>query len=132
MRPYLMLLTAGVSLVLLICIFNVANLLVARALTQHKQYVLQTALGAGRFELTKGFLAESLLLASVGAPAARPSRGWRVRAFQTLLPDSLPMWMHFAVDPYVLAFCFAATVVSGLALGSRPRRWVREWTSPRR
>ena len=119
-RPYLMLLTAGVSLVLLICIFNVANLLVARALTQHKQYVLQTALGAGRFELTKGFLAESLLLASVGGAGGAAIAGLAVRAFQTLLPDSLPMWMHFAVDPYVLAFCFAATVVSGLALGVAP------------
>ena len=69
-RPYVALLAGGVSLVLLICIFNVANLLLARALTRHKQHVLQAALGAGRFELTKGFLAESLLLASVGVYSA--------------------------------------------------------------
>ncbi len=119
-RPYLMLLIGGVSLVLLICIFNVANLLFARILTQHKQYVLQVALGAGRFELTKGFLAESLLLASVGGAGGAAIAWVAVRAFQTLLPDSLPMWMRIAVDPHVLAFCFAATVLSGLALGVAP------------
>ena len=119
-RPYLALLAGGVSLVLLICIFNVANLLLARALTQHKQYVVQAALGAGRFELTKGFLAESLLLASVGGAGGAAIAWMAVRAFQTLLPDSLPMWMRIAVDPHVLAFCFAATVISGLALGIAP------------
>ena len=119
-RPYLMLLTGGVSLVLLICVFNVANLLFARALTQHKQYVLQVALGAGRFELTKGFLAESLLLASVGGAGGAAIAWVAVRAFQVLLPDSLPMWMRIAVDPHVLAFCFATTVISGLALGVAP------------
>ena len=119
-RPYLLLLAGGVSLVLLICIFNVANLLLARALTQHKQYVLQAALGAGRFELTKGFLAESLLLASVGGAGGAAIAWMAVRAFQTLLPGSLPMWMRIAVDPHVLAFCFAATVISGLALGVAP------------
>ena len=119
-RPYLLLLAGGVSLVLLICIFNVANLLLARAITQHKQYVLQAALGAGRFELTKGFLAESLLLASIGGVGGAAIAWVAVRAFQTLLPDSLPMWMHIAVDPQVLAFCFAATVISGLALGVAP------------
>ena len=122
-RPYLMLLTGGVSLVLLICIFNVANLLLARALTQHKQRVLQAALGAGRFELTKGFLAESLLLASVGGAGGAAVAWVAVRAFQTLLPDSLPMWMRIAVDPQVLAFCFAVTVLSGLALGVAPAVW---------
>ena len=119
-RPYLALLAGGVSLVLLICIFNVANLLLARALTRHKQYVLQTALGAGRFELTKGFLAESLLLAAVGGAGGAAIAWVAVRAFQTLLPDSLPMWMHIEVDPHVLAFCLAATVISGLALGVAP------------
>ena len=119
-RPYLMLLIGGVSLVLLICIFNVANLLFARILTQHKQYVLQVALGAGRFELTKGFLAESLLLASVGGAGGAAIAWVAVRAFQVLLPDSLPMWMRIAVDPHVLAFCFATTVISGLALGVAP------------
>ena len=119
-RPYLMLLAGGVSLVLLICLFNVANLLFARALTQRRQYVMQAALGAGRFELTKGFLAESLLLASVGGAGGAAIAWVAVRAFQTLLPDSLPMWMRIAVDPQVLAFCFAATVISGLALGVAP------------
>ncbi|MYD88386.1 MAG: FtsX-like permease family protein, partial [Acidobacteria bacterium] len=84
-RPYLALLAGGVSLVLLICIFNVANLLLARALTQHKQYVVQAALGAGRFELTKGFLAESLLLAAVGGAGGAAVAWVAVRAFQTLL-----------------------------------------------
>ena len=119
-RPYLMLLAGGVSLVLLICLVNVANLLFARALTQRRQYVLQAALGAGRFELTKGFLAESLLLASIGGAGGAAIAWVAVRAFQTLLPDSLPMWMRIAVDPQVLAFCFAATVISGLALGVAP------------
>ena len=53
-RPYLMLLAGGVSLVLLICIFNVANLLFARALTQRRQYVLQAALGGGTVRADEG------------------------------------------------------------------------------
>lgn len=119
-RPYLMLLAGGVALVLLICIFNVTNLLLARVITQRKQYVVQAALGAGRFELAKGFLAESLLLTLAGGAGGAAIAWVAVRAFQALLPDSLPRWMSITVDPYVLAFCFGATVLCGLALGLAP------------
>lgn len=119
-RPYLYLLTGGVGLLLLICVFNVANLLLARVLAREKQYMIQAALGASRFELAKGLLAESLLLA-IGGGLAGASIAWiGVRLFQTLLPDSLPLWMRIEVDPYVLAFCSAATVVTGFALGFVP------------
>jgi len=119
-RPYLYLLAGGVGLLLLICVFNVANLLLARVLAREKQYVIQAALGAGRFELAKGLLAESLLLA-VGGGLAGAGIAWAaVGSFQALLPDSLPLWMRIEVDPYVLAFCSAATLLTGVALGFAP------------
>lgn len=117
-EPYLYLLSGGVGLLLLICVFNVANLLLARLLAREKQYVIQAALGAGRFELAKGLLAESLLLALAGGAAGALIARVSVSGFQTLLPDALPAWMHIEVDPYVLAFCFAATLTTGIVLSS--------------
>ncbi len=119
-EPYLYLLAGGVGLLLLICIFNVANLLLVRVLARNKQYVIQAALGAGRVELAKGLLTESLLLA-LGGGAAGALIAWvSVSGFQTLLPDSLPAWMQIEVDPYVLAFCSAATLAAGVVLGFAP------------
>ena len=119
-EPYLYLLAGGVGLLLLICIFNVANLLLVRLLAREKQYVLQAALGAGRIELAKGLLAESLLLALAGGAGGALIAWVSVTGFQTLLPDSLPAWMHIEVDLYVLAFCFAATLAAGIVLGFAP------------
>lgn len=119
-RPYVLLLAGGVALVLLVCLFNVTNLLLARIINQRKQYVIQAALGAGRFELTKGFVAESLLLALVGGAVGAGIAWSAVVVLQSLLPDSLPMWMRIEVDPLVLAFGFAATLLTGLALGCAP------------
>lgn len=119
-EPYLYLLAGGVGLLLLICIFNVANLLLVRVLAREKQYVIQAALGAGRFELAKGLLAESLLLSLAGGATGALIAWVAVSGFQTLLPDSLPAWMHIEVDPYVLAFCFAAALTTGIVLGFAP------------
>lgn len=119
-EPYLYLLAGGVGLLLLICIFNVANLLLVRLLARKKHYVIQAALGAGRFELAKGLLAESLMLTLAGGAAGALIAWVSVSGFRTLLPDSLPAWMHIEIDPYVLAFCFAATVAVGIVLGFAP------------
>ena len=119
-RPYVLLLAGGVALVLLVCLVNVTNLLLTRIINKRKQYVIQAALGAGRLELTKGFVAESLLLSLVSGAVGAGIAWSAVEVLQSLLPDSLPMWMRIEVDPFVLAFGFAAALLTGVALGCVP------------
>jgi putative ABC transport system permease protein len=119
-RPYLLLLSGAVALVLLIACANVVNLLVSRALAREKEIALRTALGAGRGRLIRQLLTESLLLALVGGAAGLLLAFWSVNLLRHLAAAELPPWMEVGIDTRVLLFTFVISVLTGVIAGMLP------------
>ena len=111
---------AGVSLVvLLIACFNVANLLLARALRRRRETAVRLALGVSRWELVRDSVAESLVLAGLGAGAAiLVARLLGATVHETLLPDVA--FTDSGLGVRLLAFTLVATLMAGLVTGVFP------------
>jgi putative ABC transport system permease protein len=111
---------AGVALiVLLVACANVANLLLARAVSRRREIGVRAALGAGQGRLARLLLVEALLLSIAGGVAALGVAvvgGGLVRAM--LLPDVA--WNSAPVDARVLAFTSVVIVAVGLLIGLAP------------
>jgi predicted permease len=114
----LRLLMGMVGLVLLIAMTNVIMLLVARNATRQREFSMKLALGAGRGDLMRQLLVESLLLISAGGLAA-----W---FFAVLATRALGAWAQIesslAPDGTVLSFTVGVLAVSVVLFGLAPLR----------
>ncbi len=115
----LVLLFAAVSVVLLMACANVANLLLARAITRQKEIAVRIALGASRWRVMRQLLVETLLLALMGGALGLLLAGGAVRYLATLpvlqAPGLAPIEINRIVLEFAVALCLATTLLSGFA-----------------
>ena len=113
-RTAVLVLQGAVVFVLLIACANLANLLLARAESRHKEFAVRAALGAGRGRLLRQFMVEGCVLSFTGAAVGLGVAAAGVRALIAAYPNSLPRSADVSLDLSVLAF----TLVIGLATGA--------------
>jgi predicted permease len=118
-RPALLVLLAAVGCVLLIACANIAGLLLARAASRTRELALRTALGAGRAQLLRLYLAESLLLAVAGGALGVLVAALGVRLLGATGGDGV-LAGEVRLDGSVLAFASAVTLATGLVFGVVP------------
>ena len=118
-RPMLLVLMGAVVCVLLIACVNVTNLLLARASARKRELAIRASLGAGRWELVKQVLTESLLLSTVGAALGLLLAVWATEAL-IKMAGSLPRIETIRVNGSVLWFTIGIALLTGVLVGLVP------------
>jgi predicted permease len=118
-RPLWVMLGA-VAVVLLIACANVANLLLVRGEGRVREISVRTAMGAGRWRIVSQLLTESVVMASAGGLAGLALAWVGVRGLVAIAPPDLPRADEIGVDPLVLSFTLAVTLVAGILFGLAP------------
>ena len=113
-------LQAAVGLVLLIACANLANLLLARAETRHRELAVRTALGASRGRLLRQFMTEGVLLSVAGGALGLWLARAGVQALIRAYPTTLPRTNEVAIDPFVLLFTLGVATAAGVLFGLAP------------
>jgi putative ABC transport system permease protein len=109
------------ALVLVIASANLANLLLARASAREKEMGMRMAIGASRWRLIRQLLAESLLLAGIGAfLGALLARSLSQVLVASLSTQNNPLFVELGTDWRVLGFTIGLAVVTCVLFGLAP------------
>ncbi|HKF55641.1 MAG TPA: ABC transporter permease [Blastocatellia bacterium] len=119
-RPVLVVLSVAVALVLLIACANVANLLLARALSREKEVAIRMAVGASRWRIIRQLMVESALLSIFGGAVGMLIAFWGVDLLVSLSAQTLPRVRETSVDWHVLLFSLAVSVLTAVLFGLVP------------
>ncbi len=119
-RAALLLLVGAAGVLLLIASVNLANLLLARAASRSREWLVRSALGAGRWQLAKEQLIESVMLALLGGGAGLLIATWGVASLRSLAPFDLQWLINASPDWRVVGFTMAVAIATGIAFGVGP------------
>ena len=125
-RQAVWLLMAAVGFVLLIACVNVANLLLARAESRHREFAVRLALGAGLKRMVRQFVAEGFVLVLIASILGVALAFAGLKVLLLFAPDSVPRTEEIGVGLPVLGFTIAVAVVAVFLFGLAPLAQVSE------
>jgi putative ABC transport system permease protein len=120
----LLVLFGAVSFVLLIACANVANLLLARAAARKREFATRAALGAGRGQIVRQLLVESLTLSLTGGLIGLGLGFAGVRLLLRMNPGDIPRigedGSRITLDLHILLFTLGISILTGIVFGLVP------------
>lgn len=119
-RYLLYALVGAVAMLLLISSSNVANLLLARAISREREMALRASLGASRGRLIRQLLTETLVLAAAGCLCGCAIAYGGLKWLVAQLPPRIPAEAHMSLDLTVLAFAVGLALFTTLLCGLSP------------
>lgn len=120
LRPLQILMAMSVVLLLIVCA-NVANLLLARAVSRQKEFGLRLAFGAGRTRLIRQLLTETLLFSIAAALVGILIMLGMERSLNRLLPAvDFPFDLRGGLSPATLGFTLLVVVLVTVGSGLAP------------
>ena len=114
-------LLGAVTFVLLIACSNVANLLLSRAVHRTRETSIRISVGAGRWQIIRQLLTESVILSLCGALMGLGFALVSVRLFAiAVTPLGLPYWIDWSMDVTTFSHLLAVSVATGVLFGIAP------------
>ncbi|MGA7886018.1 MAG: ADOP family duplicated permease, partial [Acidobacteriaceae bacterium] len=118
--PLLRTLFLAVAVVLLIACFNLAGLLLVRAIRRRRELAVRLAIGARAPALLRQTMLESLVLSITGGILGLMLAAATLRIGVNLLPDTLPRLDDISMDWRVAIFALAVALLTGIVCGLAP------------
>jgi predicted permease len=109
-----------IGIVLVIACANVANLVLVRVEGRQQELAVRTALGAGWKRIARALLLENVALALMGGLLGVLFAFGVLRLLVAIAPSTLPRLDEITIDPAVVAFAAALSLVSVLLFGLIP------------
>ncbi|HVV45213.1 MAG TPA: ABC transporter permease [Bryobacteraceae bacterium] len=123
-RPILLVLLGGATLLLSIATINVASLLLVRSEARRREISVRAALGAGRSRLMRQFLAEGLVLVGIGAVVGLIGASQVIRLLTALIParllEHMPMFADIHLSASAILFAVGVSFVAALLFSLAP------------
>ena len=116
------LLLGAVGLVLLIACANLANLLAVRGAARAREFAVRAALGAGRGQIIRQLLIESMIIALLGGVLGFLIAFWGRDAIVALSPAGVPRLQEVTLDGWVLVFTLGLALLTNFLFGLWPAR----------
>jgi predicted permease len=119
-RSLLHTLFLAVAVVLLIACFNLAGLMLVRAIRRQREVAVRLALGARSSVLIRQAVLEGLVLSISGGVLGLVLAGVALQVGKSMLPESLPRVNEITLSWQVIVFALGLAIVTGLVCALAP------------